>query len=510
MKHTEEEDTRVQTQGEQPAPQNAHAPEPHPNREDERKVDEKIYRMGNASLPRLIVEFSIPSIVGMLVNGSYNLLSSVFLGQAMGSIGLSVMTVATPIMILFMAISMLVGAGGNALAALRLGQGRKEDAERSLGNTVTLSLFIWAFVVVLVTIPQTLNWLLAISSATEATHDLAAQYIRIISYGFIFQCIGAGVNNFIRTAGAPNRALLTMVIGAVSCTVLNYLLVLVLGMEVFGCALATIGGQFLSCITVLWYFRSSGNAPLKLKLALMKPHRHTITTILTLGTASFAVQMGATVFNFVLNYQLAFYGAQHPLGAEAALASIGVVQRVAVFSILPLVGMSIAIQPLLGYNYGAHKYDRVKKTFWLGVLGATGIAVFMWILIHVFPTQIVDAFGLTDAALAQFTAYALQVQLLLLPFVGFQIVGSNYFQATGQPSKSIFLSLSRQVLFLIPLLFILPHVLPALFPSLTGLDSLYWAIPCADFLAIFTTLVFILWEMRRLKKLESGLIKAKF
>ena len=174
MKHTEEEDTRVQTQGEQPAPQNAHAPEPHPNREDERKVDEKIYRMGNASLPRLIVEFSIPSIVGMLVNGSYNLLSSVFLGQAMGSIGLSVMTVATPIMILFMAISMLVGAGGNALAALRLGQGRKEDAERSLGNTVTLSLFIWAFVVVLVTIPQTLNWLLAISSATEATHDLAA------------------------------------------------------------------------------------------------------------------------------------------------------------------------------------------------------------------------------------------------------------------------------------------------------------------------------------------------
>ena len=510
MKQTEEEDTRHQVQAGRPLPQPEQLSASQEDVGEDRAVDEKIYRMGNASLPRLIVEFSIPSIVGMLVNGSYNLLSSAFLGQAMGSIGLSVMTVATPIMILFMALSMLVGAGGNALAALRLGQGRAEDAERSLGNTVMLSIFIWGFIVVLVTVPQSLNWLLAISSATDETHDLAAEYIRIISYGFIFQCIGTGVNNFIRTAGAPNRALLTMVIGAVSCTVLNYLLVLVLGMEVFGCAMATIGGQFLSCVTVLWYFRANGNAPLKLKLASMRPHRHTITSILALGTASFAVQMGATVFNFALNYQLAFYGALHPLGAEAALASIGVVQRVAVFSILPLVGMSIAIQPLLGYNYGAHKYNRVKKTFWLGVAGATGIAVFMWVLIHVFPSQIVGAFGLTDQVLAQFTAYALQVQLLLLPFVGFQIVGSNYFQATGQPAKSIFLSLSRQVLFLIPLLFILPHLLPMLFPSLTGLDSLYWAIPCADFLAIFTTLVFILWEVRRLKKLESGQISAKF
>lgn len=474
------------------------------------KVDRKIYRMGNASIPRLIVEFSIPSIVGMLVNGSYNLLASAFLGQAMGSIGLSVMTVATPIMILFMALAMLVGAGGNALAALRLGQGRKDDAERSLGNTVTLSLIIWAIIVVLVTIPQTLDMLLSISSATPATHDLAAEYIKIISYGFIFQCIGGGVNNFIRTAGAPNRALLTMVIGAVSCAVFNYVLVLMLGMEVFGCGVATIAGQFLSCLTVLWYFRSSGPAPLKLYRRHLAPHRATIVTILKLGTASFAVQMGATVFNFVLNYQLAYYGGLHPLGAEAALASIGVVQRVAMFTVLPLVGVSIAIQPLLGYNYGAHKYERVKKAFWLGVLGATGIAVFMWIAIHLFPTQIVGAFGLTDAALAQFTAYALRVQLLLLPFVGFQIVGSNYFQATGQPAKSIFLSLSRQVLFLIPLVMVLPLVLPSLFPGMTGLDSLYWAIPSADFLAIFTTLIFILWEMRRLKRLESGQITAKF
>lgn len=481
-----------------------------PSRSSDQGADEKIYRMGHSSIPRLIIEFSIPSIIGMLVNGSYNLLASVFLGQAMGEVGLSVMTVATPIMILFMAFSMLVGAGGNALAALRLGQGRKDEAERSLGNTVTLSLYLSVFFAIFVSIPPALDWLLTISSVTDSIRDLAGLYVRIISYGLIFQCIGGGVNNFIRTAGAPNRALLTMVIGAVSCTVFNYLLVLVFDLGVFGCGIATIGGEALSCATVLWYFRSNGKAPFHLKASYMRPHRETISLIIKLGTASFFIQAGAMAFNLVFNYQLAFYGAIHPLGVEAALASIGVVQRVAIFTILPLIGVAMAIQPLLGYNYGAHKFDRVKKTLWIGVFGATAIAVFMWAMIHLYPTQIVGAFGLTDQALAGFTVYALKVQMLLLPFVGFQIVCSNYFQATGQPSKSIFLSLSRQVLFLIPLVFVLPTVLPAYISQLTGLDALYWAIPCADFLAIFTTLIFILWEMCRLRRIERGEIAAKF
>lgn len=472
--------------------------------------EDKIGRMGSGSIPKLVVEFAIPSIVGMLVNGSYNLLSSIFLGQAMGSIGLSVMTVANPVMVMFIAVSMLVGAGGNALAALRLGQGRHEEAERTLANTVTLSIFIWLGLAVLVSIPPVLDWLLTISSSTEEVRPYAAQFIQIISYGFIFQCIGTGVNNFIRTAGAPNRALLTMVIGAVSCTALNYLLVLVLGWEVFGCALATIGGQALSMISVLWYFLKTPNAAMKLRHEYMGLRRDIVKMIVTLGLASFAIQIGATLFNFAINYQLAFYGSMHPLGAEAALASIGVVQRVALFAVLPLVGVSIAIQPLLGYNYGAHKFDRVKKTVIVGVIGATAIATLMWAAIHIWPQQIVALFGIQDPALQEFTEFALQVQMMLLPLVGFQIVCSNYFQATGQPSKSIFLSLSRQVLFLIPLLFILPPLAPTLFQQFTGLDCLYFAVPVADFLAIFTTLVFMGWEWRRMGKLERGEIASRF
>ena len=185
-------------------------------------------------------------------------------------------------------------------------------------------------------------------------------------------------------------------------------------------------------------------------------------------------------------------------------------QRVASFVVLPLIGMAIAIQPLLGFNYGAHLFNRVKKTLAWGIAGATVIAVVLWALVHLFADPIVGFFGITDPDLKSFTVFALSVQLFLIPFVGFQIVGSNYFQATGQPAKSVFLSLTRQILFLIPLYIGLPMVMPMWFPGYAGLDALYFACPVADFLAIFTTAIFVLLELKRLKKLETGELQAKF
>ena len=461
--------------------------------------DSKVSRMGAASIPRLITEFAIPAILGMVVNGAYNVVDSIFLGQAMGEIGLSAATVANPIMIVFMAISMLIGNGGNALAALRLGEGRRVDAEISLGNTVLLSVVVSA-----------IDILLTLSSATDDVRPYARAFLQIICFGFIFQCIGMGVNNFIRTAGAPNRALVTMLIGLVVSTALNYLFVLRLGWGVEGSALATIIGQAASCAAVLWYFVFTRNVPLKLHFRYMAPHLRVIGTILSLGFASFAVQAGMAVVNFVINHLLVQYGALSPIGADDALASIGVVQRVAMFTVLPLVGVAVAIQPLLGFNYGAKLIDRVRKTLWYGIAGATVLGALMWLVVHLFPEFIVGAFGITHDGLVDFTVFALKVQLLMLPFVGFQIVGSNYFQATGQPAKSIVLSLTRQILFLVPLLFALPEVLPHVLPQFTGLDALYFATPMADFLSIFVTVIFIIVEMRRLRKLERGEITAKF
>lgn len=467
--------------------------------------DDRVSRMGTGSIPKLVVEFAIPSIIGMMVNGAYNIIDSAFLGQAMGEIGLSTMTVAFPIMTIFTAIAMLIGNGGNALAALKLGEGNRVDAETSLGNTIMLSFVAAVIVAFCVLNPAIMNFLLDISSAPEVTRPYAHSFIMILGCGFIVQCIGMGVNNFIRTAGAPNRALGTMVIGAVGCIAFNYLFVLKLGWGVEGSALATLCGQALSCVAVIWYFVFTKNVPLRIRFRFMKPKLRIMGLILSLGLASFVVQAAMAIVNFVINYDLVVYGAMHPIGAANAFAAIGVVQRVAFFTVLPLIGMAIAAQPLIGFNYGAKKIARVRKAFWCTVIGATGFGILGWLGVHLFPEQIVRLFGIHDEALIAFTVSALKVQLMLLPFIGFQIVGSNYFQATGQPLKSSILSLTRQILFLVPLLMILPDMLPNYLPGVTSLDAIYYATPIADFLAIFTVGIAILFEMRRLKRREKQL-----
>lgn len=471
--------------------------------------DEKITRMGTGSIPKLILEFAIPSVCGMMVNGAYNLISAVFLGQALGELGLAVATAANPTMVIFMGLSMLVGMGGNALCALRLGEGRKDLAERVLGNTVTLSFILWAVILFLAYCPWTIEFLLTLSSATPEIRPYAKDFVQILSWGFVFQCIGAGVNNFIRTAGAPNRALLTMVIGAVSCTAFGFLFVMVFNWGVPGSALSTICGQLVSAITVVWYFTRTKNVPLRLTAPNMRFDARTCGKIIVMGLASFAVQLGAFVVGLVSNYVLVKYGALSPIGSDDALASIGVVQRIAMFSVLPIIGVSGAIQPLLGFNYGARNIARVRTTLAWGVGVATGISVLFWLLVHLFATQLVMLFGITKPALAEFTVFALAVQLLMLPIVGFQIVGSNYFQATGQPIKSTVLTLTRQVIFLVPMYMVLPELMPVLLPQYTGLDAVYFACPVADFLAIFTTAVFMALELRRLKRIERGELEVK-
>lgn len=482
----------------------ASAPAPDQGRSVEKKAaSERVTRMGTASIPKLIVEFAVPSVVGMLVNGSYNIIDSMFLGHAVGEIGLSAVTVANPIMIVFMALAMLIGNGGNALAALRLGEGKRLAAERALGNVITLSVVLWLIVAAAAASPFLMDWLLTASSATDEVRPYAYTFIQILCFGFVLQSIGMGVNNFIRTCGAPNRALGTMVIGLVAATGFNYWFVIINGWGVAGSAFATLAGQACSAGAVLWYFFFTKGVALRIRAKCLMPKARIIGTILAYGFPSFAVQAGMAVVNFVLNFQLAKYGALSAIGAVNALASIGVINRIGMFTVMPLIGIAIAIQPLLGYNYGARKIDRVKKTLWLGIVGATGFAFIEWLIIMIFPEAIANAFGIKNAELVAFTTFALKVQFIMLPFIGFQIVGSNYFQATGQPAKSIFLTLTRQILFLVPLLYVLPEVLPSLAPQFDGLDALYFAAPISDFLAIFTVLVFLIWEMKRLRRLAQ-------
>ncbi len=390
--------------------------------------------MGTASIPRLITEFAIPS-VGMLINGSYAIIDSVFLGHAVGRSALSAMTVANPIMIVFMATpcSSATAATRWRPCAWARASGKMPSApwatrclESHRGrhrahHRVELAL---------------VSWVLDLASATPEVRPFAQTFIQILCAGFILQH-RSGVNNFIRTCGAPNRALGTMVIGLVGSVAFNAVRAGVFGWGVAGSALATVLGWACSCLAVLQYFCLRSDVPMRLRLSAMRPSFPMDRTVLAFGLPSFCVQAGMAIVNFVINFQLVRYGAATPIGADDALAANGVVQRIGQFSVMPLIGIAIALQPLLGFNYGAHNVERVRKTLWYGIGAASSISLLMFVIVEVFAVPIAHAFGISHDGLVDFTAFAIRVQFLMLPFVVSQIVSSNYFQATGQPAVGV-------------------------------------------------------------------------
>ncbi|MCL1846443.1 MAG: MATE family efflux transporter [Coriobacteriia bacterium] len=443
-----------------------------------------------------MVEFAIPSIIGLIVSGLYNIINSIFLGQAVGPVGLAVSTISMPIMIFSMSVGVLIGTGGNALIALRLGEGKHKDAEKILGNALTLTII--ASVLCTVGTFAFEDVVLRLSGATEEVWHEASIFIRIIAAGFIFQFFSMGFNNYIRTAGDPNRALYTMVAGTVICIILNFFFVMVLDWGVTGSALATLLGQAFSAVLVFWYFVFSRKAPFKIRVRNLPLKLKLVRSILVLGSAAFVLQIASAVVNLIINYQLVALGALSPIGSEGALATIGVVNRVAMFTLFPIMGVAIAAQPIFGYNYGAKNFKRVIKTFQVALVWIIVIGAVFWILVHLIPGPIVRLFGVEDDLLA-FTTKALIVQLFLIPVMGLQVLGSNYFQASGQPLKSMYLSLTRQILYLIPLIFLMPVIIPLLIPSAYSLEGLYYAFPVADALSVITAAIFVAFEFKKLK-----------
>ncbi len=453
-------------------------------------------RLGEKSVIKLLMEFSIPAIIMMTFNALYNIVDAVFLGQAIGDSGIAVTTLAFPVMILLMGLSALAGQGGNALAAIQLGEDKIDEVERTLGNTVLLLLVIAAIIATAGIF--FIDPILAIVGTTPELHEQGKTFIQILMVGFVCQCIGMGANNFLRTEGKPMLALGTSVLGTIVCIIMNYVLVMAAGFGVAGSAFATIIGQGVGGIPVILYLARGKDAPFHLKLSRMKPDFRLWSTILSLGLASFIMQVANAVINAILNQTLAYYGALDPIGASGALAAIGVASRVNGIAFMPAIGVLMGAQTLIGYNYGARKWKRVLKAFWLGALFATIILTSFFILIHIIPSPIVQLFGV-DGSLEQFCIYALQIMTAMFPLVGFQMMSSNYFQSTGQPLKASLLSLTRQVLFLIPLLILLPMYLPN-FLDVTSLQSVCFTYPIADVLSILTTSAFIIPEIIKLNR----------
>lgn len=452
---------------------------------------ERSKQLGESKVSSLLLKFSIPAIVGMIVNAVYNVVDRLFIGQGVDKLGIAGITVSFPIMIVIMAFGMLVGIGATALISIRLGEKKKDEAELIMANSIVLLVSI--ALVISVCGLLFLNPLLRLFGASEAVLPYASQYLSIILIGAVFQSIGFGMNNFIRAEGNPKIAMLTMVIGALLNTILDPVFIFVLGMGMRGAALATIISQMVSAAWVLHYFLF-GKSMLKVHTKNLKLQLPIVGQIFAIGSAPFAMQIAASVLTIILNNSLTFYG------GDTALSAMGIINSIAMLILMPVFGINQGAQPIIGFNYGARKFDRVKQTLKLAIVAATIIVAIGFVVTRVFPEQIIRAFN-RDEELVSFGAKGLRVFLFFLPIIGFQIVSANYFQAVGKPKQAMLLSLSRQVLVLIPALLILP--------KLYGIDGVLFAGPVSDLVASILTATFLIRELKNLdrKHEESSVLK---
>jgi len=440
-------------------------------------------RLGEGSIPFLLLTYSTPAVVGMVAQAGYNVVDRAFVGQAVGPMGIAGTTVAFPYMLIVMAFGMLIGFGAAALISIRLGEQKKDEAELALGNATVL--LVGVAVALTVGGLLCVDPLLRLFGASDEVLPYAREYLQIIALGSIVQTVGFGLNAIIRGEGNAYIAMVTMLIGAILNTILDPIFLFGLGWGMRGAAVATVISQAVSTLWVLSYFLG-GKSLLKLHLRALRLRRAVCLSIVAIGSPLFAMQLAGSTLNALLNHQLRIHG------GDLAISAMGIVYAVALFIIMPIFGINQGAQPIIGYNYGARKFDRVQRTLQLAILVASAITVAGFAVVMVAPGRVVGLFNREDRALLQLGTHALRICMTMMPIVGFQIVSSSYFQAVGKPRQAMLLGLSRQVLLLIPAILILPWFF--------GLDGVWAALPTADLAASILTGVWLAVELRHLRR----------
>ncbi|HHW70694.1 MAG TPA: MATE family efflux transporter [Clostridiales bacterium] len=432
-------------------------------------------------IPRLLFKFAIPAIVGMLVNALYNIVDKIFVGQGVEPLAIAGISVGLPITTLMMAFGMLIGTGATSLISIRLGEKKVEEAELILGNAMILGISTYFTISILGLI--FLEPLLAFFGASSEIMPYGKEYMSIILFGAVFQGIGFIMNNFIRAEGNPKIAMKTMLIGAILNIILDPILILKFNMGIKGAAIATVISQIISAIWVLGYF-FGGKSMLKIHRQNLRIKVHILLDIITIGSAPFAMQVATSILNVIMLNSLGKYG------GDLAISAISAINGISMLILMPIFGINQGAQPIIGYNYGAKKFDRVKKTLKYAIFSATCIVTGGFIITRLFAPELIGLFGKNNREFIEIGTEGLHIFLFMLPIIGFQIVSSNYFQATGKPKQAMFLSLSRQVLILIPMILILPKFF--------GLKGVWMAAPISDLFASIITGIFLIRDLKTL------------
>ena len=444
--------------------------------------------LGVRPIKGLLFSFSIPAIISCLVNSVYNIVDQIFIGQGVGYLGNAATTIAFPLMTIIMAFATLIGSGGSAYAALRLGEGRKREALLTLNNLLVIAIGLG--ILLAATGLIFLKPILTLFGATETTMPYAIDYTSIVLMGVPFSVISIALSNMARTDGHPRMSMYGILIGAALNTVLDPIYIFILEWGVKGAAIATITAQFVSTVVLCYYFLRKGN--MRFTRRYMKPVGRVWYKIFSLGISSGITSLVACIMQVVMNNSLVYYGNQTEITGDVALSAMGIVMKIAMILASVCIGFGIGAQPILGFNLGAKKYARVRHTYLLAVSIATGSILIGWAVCQLAPHLVLSLFGKENQTFTDFAVRCLRIYLGGIFCAGFQIVSTNYFQATGQPLKASLLSMLRQLILLIPLLLILPLFF--------GLNGLLYAGPCADIGSAVIVALFILPEMRKLNR----------
>ena len=437
------------------------------------------------SIGKLILKYSLPAITSSLVSSVYNIVDQIFVGNKIGELGNAATNVAFPLVMIVTTLAMTFGAGSSASFSLYLGRKKEEEAKAIVGNGMTLMIF---FGVLIAVISQLfLRPILTAFGGRAQTLEYAVEYTHILAFGFPCAILGTGASQLIRADGSPRYAMFATLSGAVLNCILDPILIFGLDMGMSGAALATVTGQFISAILILSYFTRFKSFKLKWRDFVLRTE--SMARIFQLGAAAGANQLSVTLVQIVMNNTLGHYGELSQYGRDIPLACVGIISKVSsVFNSI-IFGVSQSTQPILGYNYGAGNYARVKSTFKRAALIVTGISCTAFLCFQLFPRQIISAFGSGDALYYEFALRYFHIFLFCIFIVGAQILSAQFFPSIGKGGIGTVVSLSRQVFFLLPLVIV--------FPLLWGIDGVLWAGPIADGLSGILALLLVWREMKK-------------
>ena len=437
--------------------------------------------LGTESIGKLLMQYAVPAIIAMTASSLYNMVDSIFIGHGVGTMALSALALTFPLMNLGAAFGALVGVGAATLISVKLGQKDYDTAQRVLGNVFVLNILLGlAFTVIVFPF---LNPILYFFGGSDETVEYARQFMEIILLGNVVTHLYLGLNAVLRASGHPKQAMYATIATVAINTILAPIFIFMFDWGIRGAAIATVSAQV---IALLWQLKQFNNANelLHFRRGIFRLKRKIVFDSLAIGMSPFLMNLAACLIVILINQGLKKYG------GDLAIGAFGIVNRLVFIVVMIVMGLNQGMQPIAGYNFGAKLYDRVNKVLKLTIIYATCVTTFGFLVGMLAPNLVVGIFT-SDAELTELSATGLRITVMFFPIIGFQMVISNFFQSIGMAGKAIFLSLTRQMLILLPCLLILPHFF--------GVAGVWYSMPVSDLLASLIALVMLVYQFRKFK-----------